>query len=80
MLQALEGVYRNGRIELLEAPRDIDDDTRVIVTFLPNNQGINLKDLGINEAAAAELRNRLASFEEDWNSPDMEVYDAVYAR
>jgi hypothetical protein len=31
----IEGVYRNGRIELNDAPRNIPDETRVVVTFLP---------------------------------------------
>lgn len=80
MLHAFEGIYRNGKIELLETPNDIANDTPVIVTFLIKSQGISLKDIGIDEATAAELRSRFASFEEDWNHPDMEVYDVVYAR
>lgn len=33
MLQAIEGIYRNGRIELAEVPAEISE-SRVIVTFL----------------------------------------------
>jgi uncharacterized protein (DUF433 family) len=36
---------------------------------------IELRAQGINEAQAAELRARLATFEEDWESPAMEMYD-----
>ena len=36
---------------------------------------INLRDRGIDEAQAAEMRARLASFAEDWESPEMNVYD-----
>ncbi len=30
---------------------------------------------GIDEAHAAELRARLATFVEDWDSPEMDVYN-----
>jgi hypothetical protein len=33
MLQAVEGIYRNGTIELLEVPQQIEE-SRVLVTFL----------------------------------------------
>jgi hypothetical protein len=34
MMQSIEGIYRNGVIELLEVPQDILE-SRVIVNFLP---------------------------------------------
>lgn len=36
---------------------------------------IDLADRGITIEQAAEMRNRVLSFEEDWNAPGMEVYD-----
>ncbi len=36
---------------------------------------IDLRKRGIDEAQAAEMRARLASFAEDWESPEMNVYD-----
>jgi hypothetical protein len=33
MLQSVEGIYRNGKIDLLEHP-NVPEGTRVIVTFL----------------------------------------------
>jgi hypothetical protein len=44
------------------------------VTFL-EPQVTDLRARGINEAHAAELRARLATFAEDWDSPEMAVYD-----
>jgi len=73
MLKSIEGVYRKGKIELTEAPVSIGDETRVIVTFLEN--GVDLRARGIDEQQAADLRARLASFVEDWDSPEMSVYD-----
>jgi hypothetical protein len=34
MLKTIEGVYRNGKVELTEVPKDVRDETRVLVTFL----------------------------------------------
>ena len=74
MLKSIEGVYRNGEIELAEVPSSVGNETRVIVTFLENN-GIDLRTRGIDTPQAADLRARLATFAEDWDSPEMSVYD-----
>jgi len=74
MLKSIQGVYRHGRIELIEVPEDVHDETRVIVTFLEPGP-IDLQSRGIGEAQAAELRARLAVFAEDWDSPEMDIYD-----
>ena len=74
MLNAIEGIYRNGKIELTETPNDVTNETRVIVTFLkPVN--IDLRECGIDEEQAADLRGRLSTFAEDWDSPEMSIYD-----
>ncbi len=74
MLKSIEGVYRDGKVELVEQPSNISDATRVIVTFLePGN--IDLKSRGIGEARADDLRSRLLPFAEDWNDPAMSMYD-----
>ncbi len=39
------------------------------------DKSINLQELGIPEEQAAELRSRLSSFSEEWNSPEMDIYD-----
>jgi len=74
MLRTIEGVYRNGRVELVETPSGLVDETHVIVTFLESNR-IDLRQRGIDESQAAELRARLATFAEDWDSPEMDAYD-----
>jgi hypothetical protein len=35
MTQAIAGIYRNGVVELLEVPEDIQE-SRVLITFLPS--------------------------------------------
>jgi len=74
MFKSIEGIYRNGKIELVQVPTDVRDETRVIVTFL-EPRTIDLRERGIDEARAADLRARLATFAEDWDSPEMDIYD-----
>ncbi len=74
MLTTLQGVYRDGRIILRNNPADIPNETPVIVTFL-GGEGVDLHARGINEEQASELRTQLASFAEEWDSPEMSVYD-----
>ena len=74
MLTTVEGIYRNGRVELAENPNNAMDGTRVIVTFVGANT-IDLASQGIDKAQAEILRTNLAIFSEDWNSPEMSIYD-----
>ena len=74
MMTSVEGIYRHGKVELAEAPKHVGDETPVIVTFL-NGGPVDLRERGIDENQAAELRARLAAFAEDWESPEMDAYD-----
>ena len=38
---------------------------------------VNLRELGISEEEAAKHRAVLTSFTEDWERPEMEVYDKL---
>ncbi len=83
MLQTVEGIYRDGKVEVLEAPPEIRE-SRVIITFLDENGhghaaegSIKLEDLGISKEEAAEARARLSTFAEDWERPEMDVYDQM---
>jgi hypothetical protein len=74
MLISVQGVYRHGKVELIEQPGDVRDETRVVVTFLESGL-VDLRSRGISEKQAAELRARLGTFAEDWDSPEMSIYD-----
>jgi hypothetical protein len=74
MLRTIEGVYRNSKVELTEDPSDVREGTRVLVMFLEPNP-IDIQVRGIDEAHAADLRARLATLAEDWDSPEMAIYD-----
>ena len=74
MLKTVEGIYRQGKIELLEPPDNGRDESRVIVTFLGSSP-VELQGRGIGPEQAGELRDRLKVFTEDWDSPEMDIYD-----
>jgi hypothetical protein len=61
-------------VEVAEAPSDVRSETRVLVTFLEPTL-IDLQARGIDEAQAAALRARVATFIEDGDSPEMADYD-----
>jgi hypothetical protein len=73
MSTSIKGTYRDGKVELQELPKDIEDETPVIVTF-PSPNRFDLQEHGINEALAAELQAALVTFE-DWKLPEMAIYD-----
>lgn len=79
ILTAVEGFYRNGVIELAEVPSQVGENVRVIVTFLENGS-LNLTASGIDQQQAAELRAKLQTFAEDWESEEMRIYDAAKSR
>ena len=74
MMTSVEGIYRHGKVELAEAPKNVSDETPVIVTFL-NGGPVDLRERGIDKNQAAELRSRLATFAQDWETPEMDAYD-----
>ena len=78
MLTTIEGKYHNGKIELSETPEGIREDMVVIVTFLSSREyghSVDLQSRGIDRTHAADLRARFGAFAEEWNSPEMEIYD-----
>jgi hypothetical protein len=73
--KTIEGVYRDGKVELFETPSNVDE-ARVLVTFLSEG-AVNLSARGVDEAQAASLRARLRAFAEDWELPEMGAYDVL---
>jgi hypothetical protein len=74
MHETIGGLYRNGRIELLESPPQVDDETPVLVTFLKRGT-VDLAAAGVTAQQAEELRARLGTFAEEWESQEMADYD-----
>jgi len=69
----IEGTYKNGQVTLAETPTELSE-SKVLVTFLETKE-INLKARGINKMQAAELKGKFGAAAEDWNRPEMDVYD-----
>jgi hypothetical protein len=79
MVKSVEGVYRNGRVELLE-PLAEAEGSRVIVKWVRPAGLVDLRQRGIDESQAADLRRRLAPIVEDWDRPEMAAYDELPPR
>jgi len=79
MLTTVEGIYRNGHIDLAQKPDGVCSEVRVLVTFL-GSDAIDLRQIGMNEAQAEDLRTRLSAFAQDWDSPEMDIYDERYSK
>jgi hypothetical protein len=79
MVKSVEGIYRNGKVELVE-PLTEAEGSRVIVTWIHPAEPIDLRGRGIGEAQASDLRRRLAAFAEDWDRPEMAAYDDLPSR
>jgi hypothetical protein len=78
MLTTVEGIYRDGRIELKSLPSNVTQEAKVIVTFI-DLEPVNLADRGIDRLQAQALRNSLTTFASDWDSPEMSIYDSYDA-
>jgi hypothetical protein len=57
MLTTVEGIYRNGQVELMENPNNLLEGTRVIVTFL-EIKTIDLASQGIDKKSSSNLANK----------------------
>ncbi len=75
-MKSVEGIYRNGKVELLE-PLEEAEGSRVIVTLVRPAEPVDLPERGIDESQAADLRHRLERFGEDWDRPEMAAYDEL---
>jgi hypothetical protein len=79
MVKSVEGIYRNGRVEVTE-PLEEAEGSRVIVTWVHPAESLDLRDRGVDAIQAADLRRRLSSFAEDWEQPEMAAYDELPPR
>ena len=85
--QKIEEQKKAGRLsprhlELLKALRDVEGQTDAVLQKyrkrLPEKHEtdeIDLESQGIDQAQAQVLRSSLTTFSEDWDSPEMSIYD-----
>ena len=72
---SLESAIVSALLDIQKAGFDADHvhiKPKIVLGTVGN---IDLRERGIDEAQAAGMRARLASFAEDWESPEMNVYD-----
>jgi len=72
MLKTVPGTFKSGVVRLGESVPDLPEGP-VLVTFLETDQGGSPPRLTPDQVA--DLRGKLAAWEEDWNAPGMEAYD-----
>ena len=73
MLKTVPGTFKSGVVELAEHDPNLPEGP-VLVTFLAPNA----TDQGapsLTPEQVADLRGKLAAWDEDWNAPGMEAYD-----
>ncbi len=78
MIQSFEGIFRDGKVELSAVPPNVRE-ARVIVTFLPEPAAPDGQP-ALSPEEIADLRGKLAAWEEDWDAPGMKDYDDYEAR
>ena len=54
MLTTLEGIYKNGQVELLEPLQDVEE-ARVLITFLEPGSGRNGSELAAEPAKTGQM-------------------------
>ena len=73
MLKTIPGTFKSGMVQLAESVPDLPEGP-VLVTFLvPSTNESGAPSLTPEQVA--DLRGKLAAWEEDWNAPGMEAYD-----
>ena len=50
------------------------------MTWVHSAEPVDLRERGIDEPQAADLRRRLVQFAEDWDRPEMAAYDELPPR
>ena len=75
MTKSVTAIYRDGKIEWLEKPPEVPE-ARVLVTFLPPEPAAG-QPPALTPEEVAELRWRFQAFAEDWERPEMDVYDKL---
>jgi hypothetical protein len=71
MSKTFEGIYRAGKIELLETISEVKENARVLVIFISDGSGQHI----IEKRTARAHQNRRA---ENWEQSEMDIYDELF--
>jgi hypothetical protein len=63
-LLTVHGIYRDGKIELIEQPDHVDEAARVLVTFLPASGALEIAKLGEGHEREALRQKAFARMKE----------------
>ncbi len=63
-LVTVEGIYKDGKVELAERPDRVDETSRVLVTFLPPNEPREKAIVGESQAREALRQQAFARMKE----------------
>lgn len=73
MLKTVPGTFKSGVVQLDESVANLPEGP-VLVTFLETSPN-NGSGPSLTPEQVADLRGKLAAWEEDWNAPGLEAYD-----
>lgn len=73
MLKTIPGTFKSGVVQLQEPVVGLPEGP-VLVTFLAGST-TDSDAPSLTREQMADLRGKLAAWEEDWNAPGMEAYD-----
>ena len=76
MVKSVEGICRNGRVELIE-PLAEAEGAHVVVTWFAPAIPVVKQELRLEQPAHAAPRHRLAVMAQEWHHSDAEEYDEV---
>ncbi len=71
------GAWTDSSMTSIPDPWSESDRNRTATRRLERRHPLLVRDLGWSRREAAEIRRRLLPFEEDWNAPGMDAYDAL---
>lgn len=72
----LLGHIRDGQI-VPDEPVVLPEGMQVLIQIVSGAGSVDLRQRGIDQNQAADLRGRLKAIAEDWDRPEMDVYDAI---
>jgi hypothetical protein len=75
MLQTVKGIYKNGKIELVEIPKNISE-SQVLITFIETTTPENIGVKSSTEELFSLLRGKIRYFE-DITTPSTEEWGEI---
>ena len=79
MVKSVEGIYRNGKVELVE-PLVEAEGSRAIATWVHPAEPVDLRGKKDRPISGRRPGRRLSRFAEDWDRPEMAASDELPPR